>query len=138
VHTHFPQGAGIVSLVQLPDILHVRMEKCMRKRKWMPLLLVLAFLLAACGRTAEGEPTPSLTGTAETPAQTAAPATQPPQATQPGTTPAAGPAQPAACTVISQPDSSEVEEFFPPVSEDDWIKGNVDARVTIMEYSDFQ
>jgi hypothetical protein len=30
------------------------------------------------------------------------------------------------------------ESIFPPVSETDWVKGPASAKVTIIEYSDFQ
>jgi hypothetical protein len=44
------------------------------------------------------------------------------------------------CTVVSsKPTPGPTQEsLFPPVSEDDWVKGADEAEVTIIEYSDFQ
>jgi hypothetical protein len=44
------------------------------------------------------------------------------------------------CTVVSRrPTPGPTEQsLFPPVDEDDWVKGEEDAPVTIIEYSDFQ
>jgi cyclophilin family peptidyl-prolyl cis-trans isomerase/protein-disulfide isomerase len=44
------------------------------------------------------------------------------------------------CTLISnQPDTGAgVDSRFPPVSETDWVKGSSNARLTIIEYNDFQ
>jgi cyclophilin family peptidyl-prolyl cis-trans isomerase/protein-disulfide isomerase len=44
------------------------------------------------------------------------------------------------CTLISnQPDTgAAVDSRFPPVSETDWVKGSSNARLTIIEYNDFQ
>jgi hypothetical protein len=103
----------------------------MRIWKIFPLLLLLSFLLAACRGASETE----VDATAP-PAETSVP-TQQPQANTPRPSPVASGTL-ASCTVVSQPDNSEIEELFPPVSEEDWVKGPADARVTIMEYSDFQ
>lgn len=47
---------------------------------------------------------------------------------------------PAGCTVVSlQPTPNPTEAaVFPPVSESDWVQGSPDAKVTIIEYSEFQ
>jgi hypothetical protein len=44
------------------------------------------------------------------------------------------------CTVITRaPTPGPTEEsIFPPVGETDWVKGPATAKVTIIEYSDFQ
>jgi hypothetical protein len=44
------------------------------------------------------------------------------------------------CTVITQRPTPgpTAESIFPPVSETDWVKGPASAKVTIIEYSDFQ
>lgn len=100
-------------------------------RKIIPLLLLLAVVLSACRGASEAEE-PEATSS---PAVTAV-LTQPAAAVTQSAPAASGAL--ASCTVVSQPDNSQVEEFFPPVSDDDWVKGPADARVTIIEYSDFQ
>jgi predicted small secreted protein len=98
----------------------------MTRKRLLPLLLLMAFSLAACrGATGEGEVVTAPTNTA--------------QALLPPTwTPA--PTQAPGCTVVSTDAAStrEIEELLGPVTEDDWIRGSYDARVTIIEYSDFQ
>ena len=44
------------------------------------------------------------------------------------------------CTVVTQKPTPgpTAESAFPPVSDTDWTKGPSTARVTIIEYSDFQ
>lgn len=44
------------------------------------------------------------------------------------------------CTVITQKPTPgpTAESVFAPVSSSDWVKGPADAKVTILEYSDFQ
>jgi hypothetical protein len=105
-------------------------------RRVIPWLLVLAVLLAACRGTTDPvieETPPPAPETTLPPAATPLPA-DPPQVTA---QPAAGT---AGCTVVSmatEPDPM-IEELFPPVQADDWVKGPETARVTIIEYSDFQ
>jgi hypothetical protein len=107
-------------------------------RRLIPLLLILAVLLTACGGTA------ALPGE-DTPAPVVDTALPPSPTTPAADTPAAPPASPpvnsvAGCTVVStvsEPDPM-IEELFPPVSANDWVKGPETARVTIIEYSDFQ
>jgi hypothetical protein len=98
----------------------------MNKRIWLPLLLLIGLVLAACGRsTQNGEEAPDAT-------PTQAP---PPTASQPGDPSAAIPA----CTVRSAPSRTpEEDSLFAPVTENDWIKGPLDAKITLIEYSDFQ
>jgi PBP1b-binding outer membrane lipoprotein LpoB len=103
-------------------------------RKIIPLLLFLAVLLAACEGTAEpvveDTPVPAVEATMP-PGPTAVPVdtpAEPPSVSTPG------------CTVVpvsSEPDPM-IEELFPPVGENDWVKGLETARITIIEYSDFQ
>ena len=100
-----------------------------RKTGWFPALLILALLVAACGPTLV-TPTPSgSSGEGQTPA--AGQNTSTPGAVaqvSPTTTPAQG--------------SATAEAVSPgdlPVSGDDWhVLGPADAKVTIIEYSDFQ
>jgi protein-disulfide isomerase len=44
------------------------------------------------------------------------------------------------CTVITKKPTPgpTAESIFPPVSKTDWVKGPDNAKVTIIEYSDFQ
>jgi protein-disulfide isomerase len=44
------------------------------------------------------------------------------------------------CTVITNKPTPgpTAESIFPPVSDKDWVKGPASAKVTIIEYSDFQ
>jgi hypothetical protein len=112
------------------------LEIFMHIRRVIPWLLILAVLLAACRGSSdpivEETPSPGVEETASSgvtppPADTPAPAL-PPAAGQAG------------CTVVpvsSEPDPM-IEELFPPVSDEDWVKGPGSARVTIIEYSDFQ
>ena len=104
------------------------MEKRMRKLLlW--LLLLVAVLLAGCLQQPQATPTSS-----------------PTIAAQP--TPTVGLMVPEesvilpdpGCTVITQkPTPGPTQESaFPPISDTDWVKGPVDAKVTIIEYSDFQ
>jgi hypothetical protein len=107
----------------------------MQIRRAIPLLLFLAVLLAACRGTpepvVEETPPPAAAETAP-PAATPLPV-QPPQVSEPA-------ANTPGCTVVStssEPDPM-IQELFPPVQPDDWVKGPEAARVTIIEYSDFQ
>jgi protein-disulfide isomerase len=90
------------------------------------LLLLLSLVLSACAGNAQ---------------QTSQP-TSPPAPTTVLTVPAANePAGPdSGCTVISRkPTPGPTQEsLFPPVSKDDWVKGPENAKVTIIEYADFQ
>jgi protein-disulfide isomerase len=57
------------------------------------------------------------------------------------TVPAGSSVLPASgCTVISQKPTPgpTAETVYPPVTASDWVKGPSDAKVTIIEYSDFQ
>jgi hypothetical protein len=98
----------------------------MNKRKWLPLLLLIGLVLAACGRnTQNGGEVPDAT-----PIQA-----PPPTASQPGDPSAAIPA----CTVRSASSRTPDEDsLFAPVTEKDWIKGPLDAKITLIEFSDFQ
>lgn len=87
------------------------------RKVWLPLALLAGVLLGACASAA--------------PAATATP-TQPPKASLPTSAP-------ARCTVESTlPNVSPTDAArFVPVSGQDWIEGPVDAKVTLLEYSDF-
>jgi len=47
---------------------------------------------------------------------------------------------PPGCSVVSQPDPSDpnAQSLFPPASDTDWSYGPGDAKITLIEYSDFQ
>jgi protein-disulfide isomerase len=101
-------------------------------RKYILIVLMLTALgLAGCLPQVQATPTLAPTTTTNThPAPTVV-LTVP---TQAALFPDSG------CTVITQkptPGPTAVS-IFPPVSDTDWVKGNATAKVTIIEYSDFQ
>jgi hypothetical protein len=92
-------------------------------------LLMVAIVLAGCLPQ-----TPAVVPTA-TATQSVKPANQVPVIpTQAALLPDSG------CTVIAQKPSTEAtaETVYPAITEQDWTKGPAEARVTILEYSDFQ
>jgi hypothetical protein len=100
----------------------------MRRAYRIPFVLI-ALVLAGC--LPNGLATPSATPTTNaTPAPTVV-LTVPEEAS---ISPAVG------CTVITQKPTPgpTPESIFPPVSDSDWVKGPATARVTILEYADFQ
>ncbi len=99
-------------------------------RKAYLLLLVLTTLVLA-GCLPQATATPAVT-------QTAKPRLAP---TVVLTVPAQSALLPdSGCTVITQkPTPGPTEQsIFPSVSSSDWVKGPANAKVTIIEYSDFQ
>lgn len=99
-------------------------------RKVVLIFLMLTALgLAGCLPQVQATPTPSAT-TAARPAPTVV-LTVP---TQAALLPDSG------CTVITQKPTPgpTAESIFPPVSDTEWVKGPASAKVTIIEYSDFQ
>ncbi len=88
-------------------------------RRLLPSLLLICFLLAACSGSA----------------------TQPPiTVAGSSSTPTAAQAASGACKVspiIPDPDPA-ITKVIPAVTQADHIRGKVDARFTILEYSDFQ
>jgi hypothetical protein len=104
------------------------MEKQMRKAILLSMMLS-AVVLAGC--IPQVQATPTLTPTTNAhPAPTVV-VTVP---TQAAVFPASG------CTVITKkptPGPTPVS-IFPPVTDSDWVKGLASAKVTIIEYSDFQ
>jgi protein-disulfide isomerase len=98
------------------------------RKVFIILPIVITILLAGC--LPQNQATPTATPTKARPAPTAVLAvpSQAPQSPQSG------------CTVITQkptPGPTAVS-VFPPVSASDWTKGPASAKVTIIEYSDFQ
>lgn len=102
-------------------------------RKIFFITSILAFLLPACAGSQ-----PIVTETPTSQSATLAPTTQSTDAPS-QETPVVQALAPG-CNVISQqPTPGPTQQsIFPPVSEDDWVKGPPDAYVTITEYSDFQ
>jgi hypothetical protein len=99
-------------------------------RKFLPvLLLFIAVVLSAC--LPETQATPAVTATATTSSRPAAAlVTLPAQAALPD----------QGCTAVTKKPTAgpTSESNFPPVTTSDWVKGPADAKVTIIEYSDFQ
>jgi hypothetical protein len=99
-------------------------------RKVILLFLMLASV-ALAGCLPQVQTTPTLTATINArPAPTVV-LTVPDQA---ALSPASG------CTVITQKPTAGPTpvSIFPPVTDSDWVKGPASAKVTIIEYSDFQ
>ena len=99
-------------------------------RKYILLLMVVtAVVLAGCSPQVQAAPTPTATTTA------------PPAPTVVLTVPAQLSLFPdSGCTVITQKPTPgpTLESIYPSVSDADWVKGPASAKVTIIEYSDFQ
>lgn len=103
----------------------------MNLKKIFPLLMTIPLLLAACK---------GVTGAKESQVSNAT--TPVPTETTPAPTKLAPTAQTVAanCTVVSrvsQPDPTQAS-LFPPITEKDWSRGPETAKVTFIEYSDFQ
>ena len=108
-------------------------------KKIFTLSLLLSVFLAAC-QSAATSPT-ALPVAEEDAGQT--PATDSPALPEVSPTPSTGEAEvqgESTCTVVSrQPTPGPTEEsIVPPVSASDWVHGPEDAKVTIIEYGDFQ
>lgn len=98
----------------------------LRQLRWLwPLLLVW---LAACAQSAGVAPA---TPGASLPKPTSDLTSKPTLAT---------PSREPGCTVVSRKPTPNptVESLLPPPGEKDWVRGPKDARVTIIDYSDFQ
>lgn len=103
-------------------------------KRALPLLLLVAVLLAACGGQSTATKWAS-TSTKAAPTGTKSGATatavQPTAVPSPTVTPL-----PNGCQTVSllpPPDPA-----FPAASKSDWVKGPETAKVTILEFSDFQ
>jgi cyclophilin family peptidyl-prolyl cis-trans isomerase/protein-disulfide isomerase len=88
-------------------------------RKAVSLIFLAALLLTACGSAAQTAPTATV---APTPAPTLALAAERPQCTVEASLPAVDPDEAAR---------------FAPVTAEDWVIGAMDAKITLLEYSDF-
>ena len=101
------------------------------KKSFLLLLILLAVGLTGC--LPQVQATPTFTATATTEAQPA-PTVVLTVPTQSAFLPDSG------CTVITKKPTPgpTAESIFPPVSDTDHVKGPAYAKVTIIEYSDFQ
>lgn len=133
-------------------MLYTNVERvCVMKRKWFFVLIpVLALVFAACSSLASEAQTSTTASAKEVAAITATPTTESSMATAtptematsaPTGTPAetATPAYPTPhpnpqCEALRLP----VATNLPPVTEQDWSRGQADAPVTVIEYADFQ
>ncbi len=101
-------------------------------RKVLPLMLiVVALILAACG----GQSTATKWAPTSTRASTAAAATSAPVEPTLPPTPTVTPL-PNGCETVSL--LPEPDPAFPDVNATDWVLGPATARITILEFSDFQ
>jgi protein-disulfide isomerase len=99
-------------------------------RKYLLLTLMLAAVVLS-GCLPQVQATPTSTATATSQPASAALVTLP---TQAELLPDSG------CTVVTQkptPGPTPIP-VYPPVTGSDWVKGPASAKVTIIEYSDFQ
>ncbi len=99
-------------------------------RKYILITLVLAALgLVGCLPQVKANPTPTATTTTR-PSPTVVLAVPTQAALFPD----------SSCTVVTQKPTPgpTAASIFPPVSSTDWVKGPANAKVTMIEYSDFQ
>jgi protein-disulfide isomerase len=101
------------------------------KKSFLLLLMLLTLGLSGCLPKATESPTPTATVTAVSqPAPTA------------GLTIPSGTAllPDSGCTVVTKKPTpgATPETIYPPITDADHVKGPADAKVTIIEYSDFQ
>ena len=105
-------------------------------KKIITLSIILLVFLAACQST-PASPTPQPNEQAD-PGSTELPPL-PVVSPTPANDPPASQTE-VNCTVVSrEPTPGPTEQsIIPPVSETDWVHGPEDAKVTIIEYADFQ
>lgn len=98
------------------------------RKVYLILPILVTLLLAGC--LPQAMATPTVTPTRARPAPTVV-----------LTVPAQSSISPdSGCTVITQKPTPgpTAESIFPAVGDSDWVKGPASAKVTIIEYSDFQ
>lgn len=107
-------------------------ERYKRMRKVLPLILiVVALVLAACGGQSTATKWAPTSTKASAPAAPTATLAQPTAAVAPTAT-----ALPNGCQTVSL--LPEPDPAFPAVAKSDWVKGPETAKITILEFSDFQ
>ncbi len=99
-------------------------------KRVLPLLLLAAVVLTACGGQSTATKWASTSTKAAAPAATAT-AVQPTAVPTPTVTPL-----PNGCQTVSL--LPEPDPAFPDVAKSDWVKGPASAKITILEFSDFQ
>ena len=101
------------------------------RKVYLILLILISMVLTGCLPQVQATPTVTATSTAKVPLAPTVVLTVP---TQPALLPDAG------CTVITQKPTPgpTAESIFPTVGDTEWIEGPATAKVTIIEYSDFQ
>lgn len=100
------------------------------KKTWLFVVLLAVMLLTACGQQAPATATPA----------PSAPPTQPADPTPGAVSTDTAASGGSNCTVVSGqivPDPT-ITAIFPPPTDKDWSYGSPNARVTILDYSDFQ
>lgn len=99
----------------------------MGKYKLLVIMMIAAVLLGSCASKTPAVPTATATQAASAP-----------QATNSGLLPAQ--VDLPGCTVVSPfPTPGPTQEsLYPSHKDTDWVKGPDNAKVTIIEYSDFQ
>jgi hypothetical protein len=112
-------------------------------KKIVTLSVLLLVFLAACQSTSASPTSPPEEQVQPGQPDEVTPSPEPPPLPEVSPTPTddqpGNPAE-ANCTVVSQqPTPGPTEQsLFPPVSKTDWVRGPEDAKVTIIEYGDFQ
>ena len=103
-------------------------------RRLLILFLFLALVLAGCKSANQTET--ATVGAGKTPEVTVGSTAVPkPAATL--SVPGQAPSVPG-CTVVSYIPTPDPSSVFPPITENDWHLGSLEAAVKIIEYSDFQ
>jgi len=99
------------------------------RKVFLILLVLLTIIVAGC--LPQAQATPTTTATSKPPSTPTVVLKVP---TQAALLPVSG------CTVITKKPTPgpTAESIVPPISDTDWVKGSASAKVTIIEYSDFQ
>jgi hypothetical protein len=107
--------------------------------RWLSIVLLAAVVLAACSPAAPATtPVSSTVGVNPATLQVSTPVAAPPTSAAVAETPTQLP--PATCAkadIIPQPNPTVVA-LIPPVTDKDWTIGPATARISLLEYSDYQ